>query len=161
MFLWFEEFYFCFLPRSLSSWQSSCIPTQILTCFCYPHADFATNCKITEYIYMSEEPLTLSLLFVGSTTAFTHEKVNTCLCSLQYVTIMQIGTLLINREESWFDVVQSSFMSPTNGQKCVICAPLCCSDETQSLFFSSFACFYLSNMKKMSRWGWPWLFEIF
>lgn len=38
-------------------------------------------------------------------------------------------------------------MSPTNGQKSNICAPLCCSDETQSLFFASVA-FYLSNMKK-------------
>lgn len=80
MFLWFEEFYFCFLPRSLSSWQSSCIHTQNSYLFLLPSCRLR-NCKITKCICMSKQTHPLTLLFVGSTTDFTYEKVNTSLLS--------------------------------------------------------------------------------
>lgn len=139
-------FAFCTDHWPLDSLLASIL--KILTCFCYPHADFATNCTITKCIYMSEEPSILALLFVGSTTVFTHQKVNTCLCSPQYVTKMQIETLLINREESCFDVVQSSFMSPTNGKNVSSVLPYVVQMRHKVSFFLLLLVFTLEIWKK-------------
>lgn len=77
-----RSFIFAFFP---DHWALDCLlasTLKILTCSCYSHADFATNCKTTKCTWMSKEPPTWSLLFVGSATAFTHEKSrHTCLFS--------------------------------------------------------------------------------
>lgn len=68
--------------------------TELLTVFLHPYSKFllvlatlmqtwlpTVKSQICICICMSKEHLTLALLFVGSITAFTHEKVNTSLFS--------------------------------------------------------------------------------
>lgn len=98
---------------------------KILTCFCYTQTEFFTGCQSTECMWRSKEPPPHYLVFCEKHHSFYLWE-SQCISLFSSV----CGLLLRSRRKLFCCCrVFTSFMSPANEQKCLICAPLCHSDK--------------------------------